>query len=717
MTGFHQRLQGVSGISGPSTSIFHGIADDPTPGIRKALRPYYLAPRLGLPSQARVPPPTMNSMLRRTALSSAALVLLGSFTALSAQAPTITQQGDPSVQSDTIYKLAVKAGDHPEESAVFLLDDGVVRVEADGRGAQTFRQVVQILKPEAVENYNEFRWSYAPGHEKFTLNWIRVIGPDGTVISNGPSQEQLSDMPAQMGDPVYSDRKVKRVSISGVAPGTLVDYSYTREELKPFLAGDFFQTWSVSTGFTVRRSRFIVDVPTSLGVRFHERNLNFPRKTQDVGARRVYTWAVADVPRLKGEPYAADSNDVQMQIALSSPLTWQDIGRWYAKISRDRYSLGPASKSKLREQLAKAAPKTRDDTIRAVQRWVAQDIRYVSIALGLGGYQPRSPDSVVVSGFGDCKDKATLFVAAMNSLGVQTFPVLLNSTGVSYRELATLDQLDHAIAAVKTPAGYQFTDLTSEFTPYGELPYQEQGELALVVHPDGLTEEKELPLTHPADNATSIHLIGVLSPDGMFNGRYEEDAVGALQYGLRSVFENPLDSTQRANAANSIASKFFDGAEGDSLIGFEGKDLRARAHVSIEIKHGKAASSAGQTEIFTIPLGNTAGMTTAARELENAKERKFPIDAARILGNRSTYVELRVKLPAGWKAQVPAGVTATSPFGNYHSSYAQVGDELVIERKTEGAIGVYAPNRVKDVAAWFRDVAKDDAKLIVIAKQ
>ena len=656
-------------------------------------------------------------MLRSTALFATALAFLRPAAQLSAQAPTITQQGDPSVKPDTIYRLAVKAVDHPEESAVLLLDDGVVRLEADGRGTQTFRQVVQILKPEAVENYNEFRWSYAPGHEKFTLNWIRVIGPDGTVISNGASQEQLSDMPAQMGDPVYSDRKVKRVSISGVAPGTLVDYSYTREELKPFLAGDFFQSWSVSTGLTVRRSRFIVDVPAPLAVRLHERNLNFPRKTQDVGGRKVYTWVAADVPRLKGEPYAADSNDVQMQIALSSPLSWQDIGGWYARIAHDRYALGTATKARLNEQFVKAAPKTRDDTIRAVQRWVAQDIRYVSIALGLGGYQPRSPDTVVVSGFGDCKDKATLFVAVMNSLGITTFPVLLNSTGVSYRELATLDQLDHAIAAVKTPTGYQFTDLTSEFTPYGELPYAEQGELALVVHPDGKTEAKELPMSHPAENATSIRISGVLSADGMFNGRYEEDATGALQYGLRSVFENPLDSTQKANAANSIASKFFDGAEGDSLIGFEGKDLRAKPHVSIEIKHGKAASSAGETEIFTIPLGSTSGMMTAARELENAKERKFPIDAARILGNRSTFVELRVKLPAGWKAQVPPAVKATSPFGSYESSYAQVGDQLVIARKTEGATGVYAPNRIKEVAAWFREVAKDDAKLIVIMKK
>jgi hypothetical protein len=568
-----------------------------------------------------------------------------------------------------------------------------------------------------VENYTEWSFGYAPGHEKFTLNWLRVIGPDGKVISDGPSHEQISDVPAKMGDPVYSDRKVKRLSLSGVAPGTIVDYSYTREELKPFLPGDFFQTWSVSTGLTVRRSRFIVDLPANLNVRLHERNLDFPRKTVEVGGRKVYTWAAADVPRLKSEPYAADSNTVVMHIALSSPETWSDVGKWYAKNAKDRSALGSTAKSKLQQILAKAKPKTREDTIRAVHKWVAQDVRYVSIALGLGGYQPRSPDTVVTTGFGDCKDKATLFVAAMNSLGITTFPVLLNSTGVSYRELATIDQLDHAIAAVKTPTGYQFTDLTSELTPYGELPYSEQGELALVVHPDGTTEETQLPMTRASDNGSITRITGELTSDGFFSGRYVEEATGFLQYSMRSAFENPMDSTQRANAANSIAARYFDGADGDSLTGFDGKDLGAKVRATLLIKRGKATSSAGDNEIFAIPFENMAGMVKAAQELENAKERKFPVSAEEILGNRTTLIELRVTLPAGWKAQLPAGVTAASPFGTYESTYAQQGRELIFTRKIIGARGVFPPGKVKDVAAWFRAVAKDDAKIIVIAKK
>ena len=36
---------------------------------------------------------------------------------------------------------------------MLLLDDGVVRYEANGTGVKTYRQVTQILSPDAVADY------------------------------------------------------------------------------------------------------------------------------------------------------------------------------------------------------------------------------------------------------------------------------------------------------------------------------------------------------------------------------------------------------------------------------------------------------------------------------------------------------------------------------------------------------------------------------------
>ena len=163
--------------------------------------------------------------MRRLALICTALLAASA----SAQAPSITPAGDPSVKSDTIYKLAVNPADYPDQATVWLLDDGVLRYDEQGRETRTYRKVIQVLKQTAVEQMSEQSFAYSSGHERQTINWIKVVKPNGEVISAGPSHIQESDIPATMGDPVYSDTKVKRVSLTGLAPGTILDYSVTTE--------------------------------------------------------------------------------------------------------------------------------------------------------------------------------------------------------------------------------------------------------------------------------------------------------------------------------------------------------------------------------------------------------------------------------------------------------------------------------------------------------
>ena len=189
--------------------------------------------------------------MRCTVLSiTSALVALNA----GAQSPRVTPSGDPSVKSDTIYSLAVKPADYADQPYVFLLDDGIVSFDADGTGSRTYRQVVQILTPEAAERWGEQSFGYSTDKEKFTLNWARVVRPDGSIVSEKPVHEQESLAPVAMEAPVYSDEKLHRISLGGVAPGTIVDYSYTVKTLKPVIPGDFVTSWSVAANSSARRS-------------------------------------------------------------------------------------------------------------------------------------------------------------------------------------------------------------------------------------------------------------------------------------------------------------------------------------------------------------------------------------------------------------------------------------------------------------------------------
>ena len=631
-----------------------------------------------------------------------------------AQTPAISPAGDPSIRNDTLYQLAVDPRQHQDESVVVLLDDGVLRYGADGTGTRTYRQVTQILSPDAVDDYAEHEFSYAPGHQRLTINWIRVLRLDGSVVSETPSQVQDADIPASLTDPVYTDTKIRRYSLSGVAPGTIVDWSYTVEEIRPFLPGDFFASWSIHTGAFTRRSRYVVDLPASVRPHLVERNLTFhPRETVSRG-RRTYLWTAQDIPPVSPEEFMADSNGVLMSIALAGPIEWETIGSWYAGLSRDRYAVDHSIRQKLRDLLK--GTRTAEDSLRAVQRWVAQDIRYVSIALGLGGYQPRMPAEVVATGYGDCKDKATLFIAAVRALGYRAYPVLLNSGGRVDRALPSLSQFDHAIAMVERSNGRVYVDLTAQLVPYGELPESDQGQFGLIVYADGTSEQVTLPESTPSANLNATRIVGSLSPDGYLTASYEERGLGSRQYNLRSMFIGPVDSIHRADFARSIATKLYPGAEADSLQIFEGRDLTADPRVALKIVRGLAARTAGSngTVILSLPLTSMRAMADAAAALELRGRRRFPLDAAKVIGPVASTTEIVLTLPQGWRAQLPRDIAVAGKWGRYEARYHQDGSTLQISRTLEGARGIYPPEELPDLAAWLRAVAEDDVAYLVI---
>ena len=93
--------------------------------------------------------------MRRFAL--AALLALLARPALS-QAPRITPGGDPSVRNDTIYKLSVNPADYADDDYVYLLDDGVLRFEADGRTLSRERAHINLWLKDVAPSTELRKW-------------------------------------------------------------------------------------------------------------------------------------------------------------------------------------------------------------------------------------------------------------------------------------------------------------------------------------------------------------------------------------------------------------------------------------------------------------------------------------------------------------------------------------------------------------------------------
>jgi hypothetical protein len=75
----------------------------------------------------------------------------------------------------------------------------------------------------------------------------------------------------------------------------------------------------------------------------------------------------------------------------------------------------------------------------------------------------------------------------------------------------------------------------------------------------------------------------------------------------------------------------------------------------------------------------------------------------------STFV---VELPDRWRAELPAAVSEKGRFGEYESSYRQIGNSVTIRRSMAGRRGIEPPDALDDLIAWFDAVREDDRESI-----
>ena len=75
---------------------------------------------------------------------------------------------------------------------------------------------------------------------------------------------------------------------------------------------------------------------------------------------------------------------------------------------------------------------------------------------------------------------------------------------------------------------------------------------------------------------------------------------------------------------------------------------------------------------------------------------------------------INMTLPEGYRARLPRNVSAESVFGRYTAEFSQTGRELRVVRRYAGRRGTEPKERLPELIAFLRDMAKDDVVFIVV---
>src|SRR5215470_5549603 len=381
--------------------------------------------------------------------------------------------------------------------AVVLLKDDLLTVQHDGQARLRHREVIKLLRPQGRDYAELLAWS--GGGTKLLSFHAWSIGPDGhqyTVKDN-----EIREIGAIGSGMLYADNRAKIVTPPGSDPGGVVAYEY--EIQLPNYVSE--KSWDFQTSIPVRRAIFEVDLPSGWKqlALWHNHESVQPQEV----ASGHWRWELTDIAAVDTEdaPLAPDENALDGRMVVhyaandiaQGDQLWANIGQWYDGLATPQTTTATEIAAKAQELVSKESDFTA--RIEKIAEFLQREIRYVGIEIGIGGYQPHPAVAVFHNRYGDCKDKATLLISMLNSIGVHATYVLVDTRrGFVDADVPSIDG-NHAIAAIEVPSGYNdarlktivkmrngqrflIFDPTNQYVPLGLLPTYLQGSYGTLVN-------------------------------------------------------------------------------------------------------------------------------------------------------------------------------------------------------------------------------------------
>jgi len=662
--------------------------------------------------------PAQATDLRRTGiLLSIGLCLL--------TAPRLAQAGDAPSWMHAVASAPLPAHDDKTD-AVLLYSDQAVIVQSVDKIKTHVRLVYKILRPSG-RDYGMAAVSFNP-HRKITglRGWcIPVQGKDYEVKDKEAVEVAL---PKIAGSELISDVKEKRLQIPAPDPGSVVGYEYEEDE-QPMVLQD---VWMFQREIPGRELHYSLQLPS--GWEYKASWINAAEIKPTPGGNNHWEWVMNDVKGIRKEAEMPPIEGVagQMIVSFFPPggasrngfTGWLEMGNWYSNLTNGRRDASP----EITQQVAAltASARTPLDKMKALAQFVQNDIRYVAIELGIGGWQPHAASEVFVHRYGDCKDKATLLSSMLSQVGIESFYVVINSERgyVTPEVPANVGGFNHVVLAIKLPANVSdlslvatiqhprlgtllYFDPTNELTPFGEIGGYLQANYGLLVTSEG-GELVELPRQPSAMN--SIHRSGklTLDPLGTLKGEISETRVGDRAWGERWRLRTVTKSADQIKPIEDLLAgslSLFNITQA-SVTNLNRTDQPFGFHYAFEAR-GYAKNAGGLLLVRPRVLGvKTSGL------LETKEPRTFPIEFEGPSRDTDTF---EIVIPAGYVVDdIPPSVDADYSFASYHAK-TEVNGNLIHYSRTLEVKELSVPvARADDLKKFYRIIANDERNTVVL---
>jgi hypothetical protein len=245
--------------------------------------------------------------------------------------------------------------------------------------------------------------------------------------------------------------------------------------------------------------------------------------------------------------------------------SWSELSDWYHNLAEPSLQ-----KRNGLEELAAgltADLKTDEDKLKALFEWTRDQIRYIAVEIGIGGYQPSPAEEVLAVRYGDCKDMTTLLCALAEEINIPVYPALISTrqNGIPDTTLPSATQFNHIIAFAPTiGSGGTWMDATEKSCGFRSLPWYDQDMPVLLIAPDGNGRLLRTPASNPEDNRSETRWQVQLFPDGIAEVTATASYCGVVADEIRHILRS-LSRADRFEWQEQILAERTSGARLDSL--------------------------------------------------------------------------------------------------------------------------------------------------------
>jgi hypothetical protein len=525
-------------------------------------------------------------------------------------------------------------------------------------------------------------------------------------------QDEILDISAIDNGTIYSDYRRKYIDPKHQNYPFTVEYQYTETYNSAF----FLPSWTCFHGYntSVENSDFNITYPESYDLRYKENKISQQKTDVITPGKKTLKWTVSNFKARNPEPYTPDFDEMYSNVYISPSgfeiddytgkmNSWQDFGEFISILNEKKNNLPEETKEKVKALVKDC--KDDYEKVKLIYEYAQKKNRYVSIQVGIGGWQSIDSETVDRLSYGDCKALSNYTKSLLEAAGLKALCALVQAGegGSSVKNDFTRNGFNHMIACVPLAKDTIWLECTNSFIPAGYMGSFTDDRMALLLEGSNSRLVKT-PSFSKTENEINTTGEVVLKADGNATGNFSCNFNGSF-YGdvLRLKL---IDEEDRKNAIiHQIKVPNF------KLTGYDIQENKCRKpsmELNINLEMTNYCTMMGSR--LLVRLNQLNPMSDVPR---NVRKREFNLEIKRARVENDT---INFQLPAGYQVEaLPEPVELKTDFGSFKCVSILNNDRIRMIRHLEIYKGVSLPEKYNEFREFLEKVAiSDNSKCLLV---